>query len=163
MIEIERRDVAKLAVASGLACLLGRDSEAQSAEQGTARRDAAGAGSIQGITIPPDWKKSAGSNATPEELAVAFMGIFTEGLADLLARAVLNAMGDAVGPMSGNAPEWVKFIKGCSVDVTWSGPPRSSPTTVVAVAKETVKPMSGRNAVDLPEPWTIAVAVKGTL
>ena len=77
------------------------------------------AGKISGIVLPDNFGASLGG--TPEEAAKRFLGEVTQGMGQVLANAIQQAIGEAVGNV-GAPPDWTRLVRGCVCNVYWDTP-----------------------------------------
>jgi hypothetical protein len=96
-------------------------------------------GQIQGIVLPDDIGSSLGGS--PEEAAKIFMKTASQGLAQVMANALVQAVGESVG--GGAAPDWTKLVKGCAVKLDWETPPNTPVQTAIAFANTDAAPALG--------------------
>lgn len=85
---------------------------------------------IDGIKLPDDLGSSLGG--TPEEAAKVFLSAASKGLAQVIANALVDAVGETVG--DGTPPDWTKLITGASLKLDWETPPNTIPQRVVSFA-----------------------------
>lgn len=83
---------------------------------------------IDGIDLPVGLAASLGGS--PEDAAKAFMRAASEGLAQVMADSLTDAIGASVG--AGPAPDWTKLVRSCAVNLAWETPPGTPVQTVNA-------------------------------
>jgi hypothetical protein len=93
---------------------------------------------IDGIKLPANLGDSLGG--TPEESAKVFLSAASKGLAQVIANALTEAVGEAAGAP---APDWTKLISGALVNIKWETPPDTIPQTVVALAQSEASALGG--------------------
>ncbi len=108
-------------------------------------------GQIQGIVLPDNLGDSLGG--TPEEAAKIFMKAASQGLAQVMVNALVQAVGESVG--GGAAPDWTKLVKGLAVKLDWETPPNTTVQTVIAFANTEDSPALGG--------VSFSVGISGTL
>jgi hypothetical protein len=89
-------------------------------------------GQIQGIVLPDNIGAALGG--TPEEAAKIFMKAASQGLAQVIADGLVQALGETVGDGGGTPPDWTKLVKGCAVKLDWETPPNTPVQTAIAFA-----------------------------
>ena len=52
------------------------------------------------------------------------------GLAQVIASALAASVGEAVGNLGGPAPDWIKLVRNCMIDLKWETPPGTPAATV---------------------------------
>jgi hypothetical protein len=156
MENVNRRDAVKLvtagAVATGLTALSGSTAEAQDKKT---LGSSASTGKIEGIRLPAGLGTSLGGS--PEDAAKVFLKAATQGLANVIADSLAQAVGSVGSSGVGAAPDWIKLIKGCIVDIAWETPGKTALQTATAIATSGSS-IGGQSLGG----WEVSVGIKGS-
>ncbi len=89
-------------------------------------------GMIKGIVLPEDIDTQLGGAG--QDAAKAFMKAASQGMAAVLADALVDSLGSVVGG-TGPAPDWTTFIRGCVCHLEWETPAGTTVERAIAFSQ----------------------------